>query len=60
MCREPYALGFVPDHLKTGDMCKKAIEKGPSMLKYSPDCLKTQKMYKWVVEKIGFFFDQKF
>ena len=41
---------FIPDHLKTQEMCDKAVARNPSMLDYIPDQSKTQEMYIKVVE----------
>ena len=45
MCNEvvyimPKAFHGILDCFKTQDMCKKAVEKDPSMLKYVPDHFK--------------------
>ena len=37
-------LFFIPDHLKTQEMCEKAVEKSSHMLCHVPDHFKTQKM----------------
>ena len=37
-------LKFVPDHLKTKEMCKHAVEKLPFVIRYVPDQYKTQQM----------------
>ena len=37
-------LFFIPDHLKTQEMCIKAVEVDPSFLRLVPDHLKTQGM----------------
>ena len=41
---------FIPDHLKTQEMCDKAVACNPSMLDCIPDKSKTQEMYIKVVE----------
>ena len=38
-------LKFVPDHLKTKDMCKHEVETLPYLLRYVHDWYKTQQMY---------------
>ena len=38
--KNPEMLEFVPDHLKLKQMCKHAVKKFPSLLRYVPD--KTQ------------------
>ena len=40
---------FIPDHLKTQEMCDKAVARNSSMLDYIPDKTKTQEMYIKVV-----------
>ena len=35
-----WSLKYVSNNLNTQGMCKKAVEKGPSMLKYVPDHFK--------------------
>ena len=37
-------LRFVPDDLKTQEMCKKSVQEHPYTLQYVPDNLKTQEM----------------
>lgn len=37
-------LIYIPQLLKTQEMCKKVVGKGLEMLEFVPDCLKTQKM----------------
>ena len=37
-------LFFIPDYLKTQEMCEKAVEKDPHMLCHVPDHFKTQEM----------------
>ena len=44
--RKPYALGHVPDHLKTHEMCEKANEEDPWRLYAVPDRLKTKRIVK--------------
>ena len=34
----------IPDHLKTQEMCSKAVDLEPFSLAYVPDLFKTQKM----------------
>ena len=47
-------LKFVPDHLKTKEMCKHAVEKLPFVIRYVPDQYKTQQMYdKAILENSG-------
>ena len=46
-----YNLEFVLDHLKTQEMCERAVEKAPYTLKCVPDYLKTQGMCIKAVEK---------
>ena len=41
---DPYSLEFVPDHFKTEEMCKEAVNNKAYMLRYVPDHLKTQEM----------------
>ena len=41
---------FISDHLKTQEMCDKAVTHNRSMLDYIPDKFKTQEMYIKVVE----------
>ena len=45
------SLPYVPDHLKTQEMCKRAVEKDPYTLKFVPDHFKTQEMCKKVAEE---------
>ena len=40
--KNPEILKFVPDHLKTTKMCKRAVKKLPYLLRYVPDQYKTQ------------------
>ena len=42
---EPRSLAFVPDRLKTEDLCIKAVRRNPYVLDYVPDYLKTHKKY---------------
>ena len=35
--KNPEMLKFVPDHLKTKNMCKHAVKKLPNLLIYVPD-----------------------
>ena len=44
-------LEFVPDHLKTQEMCNKAVRIEPCSLAFIPDYLKTQKMWDDAVRK---------
>ena len=37
-------LKFVPDHLRTKNMCTHAVKKLPYLLRYVPDRYKTQQM----------------
>ena len=37
----PEMLKFVPDHLKTKNMCKRALKKLPDLLRYVPDQYKS-------------------
>ena len=32
VCRETYTLKYVPDHLRTKEMCERAVEKYPGTL----------------------------
>ena len=48
---DTYTLTFVPDPLKTEEMCEKAVEKKPWSLKFVPDRHKTQGMCNEVVQK---------
>ena len=41
---------FIPDHLKTQEMCDKAVAHNPRVLDYIPDKFKTQEMYIKAVE----------
>ena len=41
---DPYSLAFVPDRLKTQEMCDKAIEIDPFILWHAPNNLKTQEI----------------
>ena len=43
--RDPYALRYVPDNLKTQGMCNEEVHKSRWCLKYVPDHLKTEEMY---------------
>ena len=47
----PYQLEFVPDHIETQEMCKKALEENPLFVKGVPDHFKTQEMYEKVIEE---------
>ena len=51
MRTEPYSLKFVPDHLKTRDMCDEAVGRYAYTLKYVSDNLKTQRMCERAIEK---------
>ena len=42
--RNPEMLKFVPDHLKTKNMCSHAVEKLPFVLRYALDRHKTQQV----------------
>ena len=44
-------VGYVPDNLKTREMCEKAVEKGLWSLKDVPDNLKTREMCEKAVKK---------
>ena len=35
--KNPEMFKFVPDHLKTKKMCKRAVKKLPYLLRYVPD-----------------------
>ena len=35
---------FIPDHLKTQEICDKVVTRNPRMLDYIPDKFKTQEM----------------
>ena len=41
VCRKPHSLAFIPDILKTQEMCIKALEVDPWSFKYVPDNLRT-------------------
>ena len=41
---------FIPDHLKTQEICDKVVTRNPRMLDYIPDKFKTQEMYIKAVE----------
>ena len=47
----PYLLDFVPDHLKTQEMCTKAVCKNPYSLKFVPDPLESSEMCAEAVRK---------
>ena len=47
---KPYLLRYVPDHFKTEEMCKKAVEQASWQLENVPDQFKTQKMCEKAVE----------
>ena len=53
---------FISDHLKTQEMCDKAVTHNRSMLDYIPDKFKTQEMYIKVVEgdpfQLRHFYDE--
>ena len=40
--KKPEMLKFVPDHIKTKEMCKHAVRKLPYLLRYVPERYKTQ------------------
>ena len=40
------SLAYVPDHLKTQDMCDKIVEESPWSLKYVPNWFATQQQIK--------------
>ena len=42
--KDPEIFDFVPDHLKTKNMCKHAVKKLLFSIKYVPDRYKTQRM----------------
>ena len=42
--KNPEMRKFVPDHLKTKKMCRRAVNKSPYLLKHAPDQYKTQQM----------------
>ena len=42
--RNPEMLKFVPDHLKTKKMCKRAVKRLPYPLRYVPDQYKIRQM----------------
>ena len=44
MSKKAYALKYVIDHLKTQEMCEKAIEECQCKLEYVQDHLKMQKL----------------
>ena len=44
-------LEFVPDYLKTEEMCGKTVDKKPLSSKFVPDGDKTQEMCNKVVQK---------
>ena len=50
MRREPYALGYIPDHLKAQEMCGKAIEEDPWRLNAVSDCFKNKRKCEKAVE----------
>ena len=41
--KNPEMLKFVPDHLKTKQMCNYAVKKLPYLLRYVPNQYKTKK-----------------
>ena len=53
-CKDPWVLRFIPDYLKTEEMCIKAFEAGLWKLKDVPDDLKTQEMCDNVVRRSPF------
>ena len=48
MKKTPYVLRYVPDYLKTQEICKEAVSNNPYALEHVPDHLKTQQMCKGV------------
>ena len=44
-------LKHVPDHLKTQEMCEKAVKDELDNLEFVPDCFKTKTMCERAVEK---------
>ena len=44
---DSWQLGDVTDHLKTQQMCDKAVREGPSSLQYVPDWFVTQQLKIW-------------
>ena len=42
--RNPEIVKYVPDYLKTKEMCKNSVEKLPFLTRYAPDQYKTQQM----------------
>ena len=48
--RNPYALGHLPDHLKTKETCNEVVCINPVAFFLIPDCFKTQEMYNEAVE----------
>ena len=44
-------LCYIPDHLKTQEMCKKLVEENPWLLEYVPNHFMTQKMCDDVVHR---------
>ena len=51
VCNHPYTLEYVPDKLKTQEMCERAVEKNPGCLKHVPDHFKAQEMCIKAVKK---------
>ena len=51
-------VGHVPDNLKMQEMCDKAVDHNPYMLKDLPYRLKTEKMCKKVVQKMPYYLGQ--
>ena len=47
----PRYLTFLPDHLKTKEVCNEVVSREPSTLKFVPENLQTQEMCKRVVEE---------
>ena len=47
-------LFFIPDHLKTQEMCNKKVDIKPRFLALAPDRLKTQEMCNKVVRREPF------
>ena len=50
---ESLLLSYVPDHLKTQEMCEKAIKKRLQGLYYVPDHFKTNRMCEKAVTFMG-------
>ena len=43
---KPWQLYYVPDHIKTQELCNDEVEEEPSSLQYVPDYFVTQKQLK--------------